>query len=67
MLDFALHYFVQFGETVENDNQSLAKKIDREGLAEQQRGSVNSLQMLADTMKGIIFPLISQLKLLLLY
>lgn len=66
MLDFALHYFVQFGETVENDNQSLAKKIDREGLAEQQRGSVNSLQMLADTMKGIIFPLISQVKLLLL-
>lgn len=66
MLDFALHYFVQFGETVENDNQSLAKKIDREGLTEQQRGSVNSLQMLADTMKGIIFPLISQVKLLLL-
>lgn len=66
MLDFALHYFVQFGETVENDNQSLTKKIDREGLAEQQRGSVNSLQMLADTLKGIIFPLISQIKLLLL-
>lgn len=66
MLDFALRYFVQFGEAVENDNQSLAKKIDREGLTEQQRGSVNSLQMLADTMKGIIFPLISQIKLLLL-
>lgn len=66
MLDFSLHYFVQFGEAVENDNQSLAKKIDREGLAEQQRGSVNSLQMLADTMKGIIFLLISQIKLLLL-
>lgn len=46
LLDFALDYCVQFGETIETDIQNLEKRIVREGLTYQQRGSEDSLQML---------------------
>lgn len=32
LLDFALDHCVQFGETIESDNQNLEKRIIREGL-----------------------------------